>query len=137
MTQEAEVNIKFLKLTNGEQIIVTTDEKIKTFKDKKAIDVMDAVQIGTIKIPAGQAVMETYTMSPWIRIAKEDIISIPTDSIVVMTELDDDAVVQYQSFINDYDENLETVEEDQLEKVNQEDEHHNTKRNEKSDKTLH
>ena len=62
MTQEAEGNIKFLKLTNGEQIIVTTDEKIKNYKDKKSIDVLDAVQIGTIKIPSGQSIMETYNI---------------------------------------------------------------------------
>jgi|TARA_R110000824_G_scaffold158061_2_gene331659 hypothetical protein len=136
MTQEAEGNIKFLKLTNGEQIIVTTDEKIKNYKDKKSIDVLDAVQIGTIKIPSGQSIMETYTMSPWIRIAKEDIISIPTDSIVVMTELDDDAVVQYQTFIKDYDENL-AVEEDKLEKAELEDEHYDTKRDKKFGKTFH
>ena len=75
-------------------------------------------------------------MSPWIRIAKEDIISIPTDSIVVMTELDDDAVVQYQTFIKDYDENL-AVEEDKLEKAELEDEHYDTKRDKKFGKTFH
>ena len=46
--------------------------------------------------------VETFTMQPWIKLAKEDIMEIPTESIVVAVDIDDKVVTQYEMFLNEY-----------------------------------
>lgn len=93
---------KFLKLSNGEDIIATTDNDCKDFKNQKSIFVYDPVQINTIRIAQGDMLVESFTMQPWIKLAKSDIIEIPTESIVVAVDLDDKVVTQYEIFLDEY-----------------------------------
>lgn len=90
---------KFLKLTNGEEIIVTTDNDCSDFKNDKYLSVIDAVEIKAMQIVRGQQIIETQTMQPWIRLAKDDIIQIPTDNILVAVDVEDDVVDQYAKFL--------------------------------------
>jgi hypothetical protein len=109
---------KFLKLTNGEDIIAATNNDCKNFKDQKMVLVSDPVLIGTIKMAQGPYLVETYTMQPWIKIAKEDIIEIPTESIVVAVDIDDKVVTQYQGFLEEYNStspDLSQMDESELE----------------------
>lgn len=93
---------KFLKLSNGEDIIATTDSNCENFKEKKSIFVYDPVLINTIKLAQGPYMIETFTMQPWIKLAKDDIMEIPTESIVVAVDIDDKVVTQYEMFLNEY-----------------------------------
>jgi len=90
---------KFLKLTNGEEIIVTTDNDCSDFKNDRYLHVLDPVQIKAISMARGPMVVETHIMQPWIRLAKDDIIQIPTDSIVVAVDVEDDVLTQYAKFL--------------------------------------
>jgi len=90
---------KFLKLSNGDEIIVTTDNNCSDFKNEKYIHVIDPVEIKAISIAKGPMVVETHVMQPWIRLAKDDIIQIPTDSIVVAVDVEDDVITQYARFV--------------------------------------
>lgn len=93
---------KFLKLSNGEDIIATTDNDCKDFKKEKSIFVYDPVQISTIRISQGSYYVESFTMQPWIKLAKTDIIEIPTESIIVAVDVQDKVVTQYEMFLNEY-----------------------------------
>jgi hypothetical protein len=93
---------KFLKLSNGEDIIATTDSNCKNFKEQKSIFVYDPVLINTIKLAQGPYMVETFTMQPWIKLAKDDIMEIPTESIVVAVDIDDKVVTQYEMFLDEY-----------------------------------
>ena len=93
---------KFLKLSNGEDIIATTDSNCENFKEQKSIFVYDPVLINTIKLAQGPYMVETFTMQPWIKLAKDDIMEIPTESIVVAVDIDDKVVTQYEMFLNEY-----------------------------------
>lgn len=109
---------KFLKLSNGEDIIVTTDSSCENFKQEKSIFVYDPVLINTIRIAQGSYMVETFTMQPWIKLAKEDIIELPTESIVVVVDVDDKFVSQYETFIYEYSKDnpdFEQTNEDTLE----------------------
>ena len=90
---------KFLKLSNGDEIIVTTDNNCSDYKNEKYIHVIDPVEIKAISIAKGPMVVETHVMQPWIRLAKDDIIQIPTDSIVVAVDVEDDVITQYARFV--------------------------------------
>jgi hypothetical protein len=90
---------KFLKLTNGENIIATTEDECTTFKDKEFLQVTDPVQVGTIRMPKGNMVIESYVLQPWIRLAKENIVNIHVHNIVATVDLPEDAQAQYYDFI--------------------------------------
>jgi len=90
---------KYLKLTNGDNIIVTTDNDCKNFKQQKTIPVCDPVLLKNIQMSQGPFLLETFTMQPWIKVAKNDIIDIPTESILVVVDLHESAVDQYKSFV--------------------------------------
>jgi len=90
---------KFLKLTNGENIIATTEDECNTFKDKEFLDVIDPVQVGTIRLPRGNMIIESYVLQPWIRLAKESVVSIRVQNIVAAVDLPEDAQAQYYDFI--------------------------------------
>ena len=92
---------KYLKLNNGENLIVTTDDECKSFCEKEFLSVINPILVGIIRIPKGQVVMESYIFQPWIKLAVDDVINIPTISIVVAVDLNEEAKEQYLSYLND------------------------------------
>lgn len=95
------MHTKLLKLTNGDNLIVTTDSSCQDFKQQQAISVIDPVLISTLKFNRGPYIVETYTMQPWIKIAKKDIINIPTENIIVAVDIQKDVEEQYKKFVDD------------------------------------
>ena len=93
---------KYLKLSNGDNIIVTTDTDCKNFKQFKTIFVYDPVILNNVQLSQGPFLVDTFTMQPWIRVAKNDIIEIPTDSIIVAVDLHESAIDQYKKFVLEY-----------------------------------
>lgn len=91
---------KLLKLTNGENLIVTTDDACETFKNKEFLDVVDPVQVGVIRMPRGNMIIESYVLQPWIRMATTDVVRIPVHNIIVAVDLQDSAKTQYEEFVN-------------------------------------
>ena len=95
------MHCKFLKLTNGDDIIVQTDDTCESLNSKEFINVVDPVLIASIRIPRGPLVLETYTMQPWIKMAKADVVQIPTRSIVVAVDVHDMAEKQYLQYVEE------------------------------------
>jgi predicted nucleic-acid-binding protein len=111
---------KYLKLTNGDDIIATTDSNCENFKQEKVIYVYDPVQINTIRIAQENYFIESFTMQPWIKLAKDDIMEIPTESIVVVVDIDDKVVTQYEMFLNEYNKSapdFERTSEEELDNI--------------------
>lgn len=98
---------KFLKLTNGEEIIVTTDNDCRDFKNNKYLSVMDAVEVKAMQMVRGPHIVETQIMQPWIKIAKDDIIQIPTDNILIAVDVEDTIMSQYAKFL--YEQHVRTL----------------------------
>ena len=92
---------KFLKLTNGENIIVSTDDNCETFVDKEFIDIVDPVLISSFRFPKGNMVVESFIMQPWIKMAVKDVMRIPVKNIVVATDVQEIAVSQYKTFVEE------------------------------------
>ena len=95
------LEIKYLKLINGENLVVSSKDDFKDYKSKKYIEIFDPIEIKAMKIHHGYQVMEHYTMQPWIRMANTTYVNMPTESIVAAVDLHEDAVVQYKEYIKD------------------------------------
>lgn len=95
------MHCKFLKLTNGEDIIVQTDDTCESLNNKEFISVIDPVLIASMRIPRGPMVIETYIMQPWIKMAKADVVQIPTKNIVVAVDVHEMAEKQYLQYVEE------------------------------------
>lgn len=95
------MHCKYLKLTNGDNIIVTTDDTCTSLKEKEYISVVDPVVLNSYKFSKGPYVVESYVMEPWIKVAKEDVYQIPTSSIVIAVDVDDNASTYYKKFLSE------------------------------------
>lgn len=93
--------IKYIKLINGDNIIVTTDSDCKNFKEKKVIMIVNPIQIISLKINQGPLIIESFTMSSWIKMATSDALELPTENIVIIVDLLPEAVEQYKKFVED------------------------------------
>jgi hypothetical protein len=98
---------KFLKLTNGEEIIVTTDNDCSDFKSDRYLSIIDPVEVKAMQMVRGPHIVETQVMQPWIRLAKDDIIQIPTDNILIAVDVEDDVADQYAKFL--YEQHIKTL----------------------------
>jgi hypothetical protein len=105
---------KFLKLTNGENIIVSTDDDCKTFINKEFIDIVDPVLISSFRFPKGNMVVESFVMQPWIKMAKKDVMRLPVNNIVVAADVQEMAASQYKTFVDEsvHEVSKELTEED-------------------------
>ena len=105
---------KFLKLTSGENLIVTTADECTELLDKKYIEVTEPVEIQSMKMPYAGGVVESYIMQPWLKMSAKEVLKIPAQSILIATNLMEKAEVQYKQFILEYEE-LTVTSEDELE----------------------
>ncbi len=106
---------KYVKLTNGENIIVMTDTDCKEFKDRKSISILNPVELSTVRMANGPMLMESTTLQPWIKIATDDVIELPTESIIVIADMKEEAIEQYKIFLEEYKNRKEDVEEQEEE----------------------
>lgn len=94
---------KFLKLTSGENLIVTTTDECTELLDKKYIEVTEPVEIQSMKMPYAGGVVESYIMQPWLKMSAKEVVKIPAQSILLATNLMEKAETQYKQFILEYD----------------------------------
>ena len=106
---------KYVKLTNGENIIVMTDTDCKEFKDRKSISILNPVELSTVRMANGPMLMESTTLQPWIKVATDDVIELPTESIIVIADVKEEAIEQYKIFLEEYKNRKEDIEEQEEE----------------------
>ena len=106
---------KYVKLTNGENIIVMTDTDCKEFKDRKSISILNPVELSTVRMANGPMLMESTTLQPWIKVATDDVIELPTESIIVIADMKEEAIEQYKIFLEEYKNRKEDIEEQEEE----------------------
>jgi hypothetical protein len=93
---------KYLKLINGDNIIVTTDDDCSTFKGKEFINCVDPVQVSTVRYPRGTMIIESYVLQPWIKMSINEAIQIPVSSIVMATNIQELAFKQYKRYVEEF-----------------------------------
>lgn len=125
---------KFLKLVNGENIIARTESDCSNIIGD-SIEIIDPVEIRTIRSARGKHIFEHYTMNPWIRLSADKNFSILVKNIICIANADDEAVKQYDHFLNEEPPQYELNPEDLIFSESSEEEEMYD--NEKPDSTIH
>ena len=107
---------KFLKLTSGENLIVSTEDECMDLADKKYIEVSEPVEIHSMKMPYAGGVIESYMMQPWLKMSAKEVLRIPARNVVIVTNVLERAEAQYKQFIIEYD-SLEMATEEDIEQA--------------------
>jgi hypothetical protein len=107
---------KFLKLTSGENLIVSTEDECMDLADKKYIEVSEPVEIHSMKMPYAGGVIESYIMQPWLKMSAKEVLRIPAHNVVIVTNVLEKAESQYKQFIIEYD-SLEMATEEDIEQA--------------------
>jgi hypothetical protein len=107
---------KFLKLTSGENLIVSTEDECMDLADKKYIEVSEPVEIHSMKMPYAGGVIESYIMQPWLKMSAKEVLRIPARNVVIVTNVLEKAESQYKQFIIEYD-SLEMATEEDIEQA--------------------
>ena len=107
---------KFLKLTSGENLIVSTEDECMDLADKKYIEVSEPVEIHSMKMPDAGGVIESYIMQPWLKMSAKEVLRIPARNVVIVTNVLEKAESQYKQFIIEY-ENLAIATEEDIEQA--------------------
>ena len=103
---------KFIKLTSGENLIVSTEDECNELADKKYIEVSEPVEIHSMKMPYAGGIIESYIMQPWLKMSAKEVLKIPARNIVIATNVLEKAETQYKQFIIEYDSLEMATEED-------------------------
>jgi hypothetical protein len=107
---------KFLKLTSGENLIVSTEDECMDLADKKYIEVTEPVEIHSMKMPYAGGIIESYIMQPWLKMSAKEVLRIPARNVVIVTNVLEKAETQYKQFIIEYD-SLEMATEEDIEQA--------------------
>ena len=107
---------KFLKLTSGENLIVSTEDECMDLADRKYIEVSEPVEIHSMKMPYAGGVIESYIMQPWLKMSAKEVLRIPARNVVIVTNVLEKAESQYKQFIIEYD-SLEMATEEDIEQA--------------------
>ena len=107
---------KFLKLTSGENLIVSTEDECMDLADKKYIEVSEPVEIHSMKMAYAGGVIESYIMQPWLKMSAKEVLRIPARNVVIATNVLERAEAQYKQFIIEYD-SLEMATEEDIEQA--------------------
>ena len=103
---------KFIKLTSGENLIVSTEDECNELDTKNYIEVSEPVVIHSMKLPYQGGFIESYIMQPWLKMATKEVLRLPVRNIIIATNLLERAESQYKQFIVEYDSLEMATEED-------------------------
>jgi hypothetical protein len=107
---------KFLKLTSGENLIVSTEDECDKLDEKRYIEVSEPVVIHSMRMPYQGGFVESYIMQPWLKMSSREVLRIPVCNIIVATNLIEKAEFQYKQFIVEY-ENFEIATEEDIDEA--------------------
>ena len=102
---------KFLKLTSGENLIVSTEDECIDLADKKYIEVSEPVEIHSMKMPYAGGIIESYMMQPWLKMSAKEVLRIPARNVLIATNVLERAETQYKQFIIEYENSAMATEE--------------------------
>jgi len=102
---------KFLKLSSGENLIVSTEDECDRLEEKRYIEVSEPVVIHSMRMPYAGGFVESYIMQPWLKMSTKEILRLPVRNIIIATNLIEKAESQYKQFIMEHESfELETEE---------------------------
>jgi hypothetical protein len=95
---------KYLKLTNGDNIICKTTKDYKSITRSKSLTVKQPVVLSQIRMPRNNVLIESYIMYPLFSFAVDDLYEIPVNQIVVATNIKDSLKENYEEYLTQREE---------------------------------
>jgi len=95
------LHYKLIKLTNGEDIICSTDNDLSKTKKYSVIHVVDPVVVRSMRYPRGMTIIEGYVLQHWVSYATDSVFEIPLSSIVTFADIDNKMKETYLGFISE------------------------------------
>lgn len=90
---------KLIKLTNGEVLIVQTDDPCDDWVSKPVISVLNPILMQSMRFPKGDSLIETYILHPWISFAEDEVIDLPTRNVLVILNPAQGLIMNYEEYI--------------------------------------
>lgn len=87
----------YMKLRTGDDLICCSENSLNT--DDEFLDIMHPVELITHQIPFQGKIMESMMMQPWVPFTESAMISLPTDSVLLVGEVKEPFLKQYKAFI--------------------------------------
>ena len=103
---------KFLKLTSGENLIVSTEDECDKLDEKRYIEVSEPVVIHSMRMSYAEGFVESYIMQPWLKMSSREVLRIPVRNIIIATNLLEKAEFQYKQFIVEHESTELATDED-------------------------
>lgn len=95
---------KYLKLTNGDNIICKTDTDCKSIARRKVLKVKQPVVLSQLRMPRNNVLVESYIMYPLFSFAVDDTYEIPVSQIVVATNIKETLKENYEEYLSQREE---------------------------------
>jgi len=137
----SDLHYRYLKLTNGDNIICKTEDDCSNIYTKQTISITDPVMVNHMRIPRGHMIVETYGLTAWAAFVEENVFNIPTNTIVMSANINENARKNYIEYINQLnsiqveetteEKDVETLAKKVLSMLNMEDTNENQEENEK------
>jgi len=105
------LHYKFLKLTNGDDIICTTDNDCSKLRQTDTLSVVDPVILTPVRYPKGTSIVEGYVFRQWIKFVTETVFEIPVSTIIVASDVEARLKDSYIEFLLREKEEEKEVEE--------------------------
>jgi hypothetical protein len=90
---------KYFKLVSGESIICKTEDDCKNIYKQKTVSVTDPVILNPVRIPRGEILIESYIMYPWFSFSPDDVYEIPTQQIVLASNIKESLKKNYIEYL--------------------------------------
>jgi glucuronate isomerase len=106
---------KYIKFTNGENIICLTDDNFDNLSNHRMVAIMEPMLVSPLRFPRQGKIVETYILHPWMPVSDEKVIEISTIGIISAVEARQSFREQYEEFIDTRDKGLpdsDTTDED-------------------------
>lgn len=91
---------KLLKLNNGEDLVCKTEENL-SLTDKQSIIIQDPMVLNQVRVPYGQGIVESYTLSPWMALCENEFYEIPVQYIIVAADIKETLKENYIKYVQD------------------------------------
>jgi hypothetical protein len=115
MTQPSSLFCKYIKFSNGDNIVCLTDDNCDDLGNLRSIVVMEPMSVVPIRIPRFGKLMETYVLHPWLPLTDEKVVEISTGSIISAVEARNSFREQYEQFIEQQNQSPDIEENQELE----------------------
>jgi hypothetical protein len=95
------LNCKYIKLSNGENIICLTDDNMENLETNRRVLITDPMMVSLVRVPRlGVGVVDSYVLHPWMPLSEDKIMEINTSCIISAVEAKASFREQYENFID-------------------------------------